>query len=74
VINEDSVAAGTIALKRPKPNDIRVLIDFKPPNPGKSRLRASRWTFTTLESIPYRNITWARAVPGGTIHAARIRQ
>jgi outer membrane lipoprotein-sorting protein len=33
VINEDSVAAGTIALKRPKPNDIRVLFDFKPPNP-----------------------------------------
>jgi outer membrane lipoprotein-sorting protein len=33
VINEDSVDAGTIAVKRPKPNDIRVLFDFKPPNP-----------------------------------------
>jgi len=33
VINEDSVAAGTIVVKRPKPNDIRVRIDFKPPNP-----------------------------------------
>ncbi|MGA2268028.1 MAG: outer-membrane lipoprotein carrier protein LolA [Bryobacteraceae bacterium] len=33
VINEDSVAAGTIAVKRPKPYDIRVLIDFKHPNP-----------------------------------------
>jgi outer membrane lipoprotein-sorting protein len=33
VINEDSVDAGTIVLKRPKPYDIRVLFDFKPPNP-----------------------------------------
>jgi len=33
VINEDTVEAATIALKRPKPNDIRVLFDFKPPNP-----------------------------------------
>ena len=33
VINEDSVDAGTIAVKRPKANDIRVLFDFKPPNP-----------------------------------------
>jgi outer membrane lipoprotein-sorting protein len=33
VMNEDSVDAGTIVLKRPKPNDIRVLFDFKPPNP-----------------------------------------
>ena len=33
VINEDSIDAGTIAVKRPKPNDIRVLFDFKPPNP-----------------------------------------
>jgi outer membrane lipoprotein-sorting protein len=33
VMNEDSVDAGTIVVKRPKPNDIRVLFDFKPPNP-----------------------------------------
>ena len=33
VINEDSVDAGTIWVKRPKPYDIRVRIDFKPPNP-----------------------------------------
>ena len=33
VINEDTVEAATIAVKRPKPNDIRVLFDFKPPNP-----------------------------------------
>ena len=33
VMNEDSIATGTIVLKRPKPNDIRALIDFKPPNP-----------------------------------------
>ena len=35
VINEDSVAAGAIVVKRPKPNDIRVLFDFKPPNPKR---------------------------------------
>jgi outer membrane lipoprotein-sorting protein len=35
VINEDSVSVGTIALKRPKSNDIRVLFDFKPPNPKR---------------------------------------
>jgi outer membrane lipoprotein-sorting protein len=33
VISEDSVDPGTIVVKRLKPNDIRVLIDFKPPNP-----------------------------------------
>ncbi|MGA9626116.1 MAG: hypothetical protein WBL65_15680 [Bryobacteraceae bacterium] len=33
VISEDTVEAATIAVKRPKPNDIRVLFDFKPPNP-----------------------------------------
>jgi outer membrane lipoprotein-sorting protein len=33
VMNEDSVDAGTIVVKRPKANDIRVLFDFKPPNP-----------------------------------------
>jgi outer membrane lipoprotein-sorting protein len=35
VINEDTVSAGTIMVKRPKPNDIRVLFDFKPPNPKR---------------------------------------
>jgi outer membrane lipoprotein-sorting protein len=33
VINEDSVDAGTIAVKRLKPHDIRVRIDFQSPNP-----------------------------------------
>ena len=33
VINEDSVDAGTIAVKRPNPHDIRVLMNFQPPNP-----------------------------------------
>ena len=33
VINVDSVDAGTIAVKRPKPYDIRVRIDFQSPNP-----------------------------------------
>jgi outer membrane lipoprotein-sorting protein len=33
VINEDTVEAATIALKRLNPRDIRVLFDFKPPNP-----------------------------------------
>ena len=33
VINEDSVDAGTIAVKRPNPHDIRVLMNFLPPNP-----------------------------------------
>ncbi len=33
VINEDSVDVGTIALKRPNPHDIRVLMSFQPPNP-----------------------------------------
>jgi outer membrane lipoprotein-sorting protein len=33
VISEDSVEAATIAVKRLKPHDIRVRIDFKPPNP-----------------------------------------
>jgi outer membrane lipoprotein-sorting protein len=33
VINEDSVDAGTIAVKRLKPYDIRVRIDFQSPNP-----------------------------------------
>jgi outer membrane lipoprotein-sorting protein len=32
VINEDSVDAGTIVVKRPKPYEIRVLFDFQPPN------------------------------------------
>jgi outer membrane lipoprotein-sorting protein len=32
VINEDSADAGTIAVKRPKPNDIRVLMSFQQPN------------------------------------------
>jgi outer membrane lipoprotein-sorting protein len=35
VINEDSISAGTITVKRPKPYDIRALIDFQPPNPRK---------------------------------------
>jgi outer membrane lipoprotein-sorting protein len=35
VIDEDSVDAGTIAVKRPNPHDIRVLFDIKPPNPKK---------------------------------------
>ena len=33
VINEDTVEAGTIAVKRLKPYDIRVRIDFQSPNP-----------------------------------------
>jgi outer membrane lipoprotein-sorting protein len=33
VINVDSVDVGTIAVKRPKPYDIRVRIDFQAPNP-----------------------------------------
>jgi outer membrane lipoprotein-sorting protein len=33
VINEDSVDVGTIAVKRLKPYDIRVRIDFQSPNP-----------------------------------------
>ena len=33
VINEDSVDTGSIAVKRLKPHDIRVRIDFKLPNP-----------------------------------------
>jgi outer membrane lipoprotein-sorting protein len=33
VINEDSADAGTIAVKRPNAHDIRVLINFQPPNP-----------------------------------------
>jgi len=33
VINADSVDSGTIAVKRLKPYDIRVRIDFKDPNP-----------------------------------------
>ena len=33
VINVDSVDAGSIAVKRPKPYDIRVRIDFQSPNP-----------------------------------------
>ena len=35
VISEDSVDAGTIAVKRPNPHDIRVLFDIKPPNAKK---------------------------------------
>ena len=34
-VNEDSVDTGTIKLKRPKPNDTRVLIEFTEPDPKK---------------------------------------
>lgn len=33
VINEDTVDAGSIFLKRPKPRDIRMLVDFTQPDP-----------------------------------------
>lgn len=34
-VNEDSVDTGTIKLKRPKPNETRVLIEFTEPDPKK---------------------------------------
>ena len=33
VINEDTVDAGTVRMKRPKPHDIRMLLEIKPPDP-----------------------------------------
>jgi len=42
VINEDSVTVGTIAVKRPKPYDIRVLFDLKPPNPRKVMIAGTK--------------------------------
>jgi outer membrane lipoprotein-sorting protein len=33
VINEDTVDVGTVMMKRPKPHDIRMLFDIKPPDP-----------------------------------------
>jgi outer membrane lipoprotein-sorting protein len=36
VINEDTVDTGTIYVKRPKPNDLRMRIDIQPPNPKQA--------------------------------------
>jgi outer membrane lipoprotein-sorting protein len=33
VINEDTVDSGTVLLKRPKPRDMRMLVDFTQPDP-----------------------------------------
>lgn len=33
VINEDTVDSGTVSLKRPKPRDMRMLVDFTQPDP-----------------------------------------
>ena len=33
VINEDTIDDGTVMMKRPKPHDIRMLLDIKPPDP-----------------------------------------
>jgi outer membrane lipoprotein-sorting protein len=45
VINEDSADAGTIAVKRPNPHDIRVLIDFKLPNPKQVMIAGVKAAF-----------------------------
>jgi len=36
VINEDTADTGTIYVKRPKPNDLRMRIDIQPPNPKQA--------------------------------------
>jgi len=33
VINDDTTDIGTVLIKRPKPHDIRMLLDIKPPDP-----------------------------------------
>ena len=35
VIDEDTVDVGTVLMKRPKPHDIRMLFEIKPPDPKK---------------------------------------
>ncbi len=45
VINEDSTDAGTIVVKRPNPHDIRVLIDFKTPNPKQVMIAGVKAAF-----------------------------
>src|SRR5581483_1533479 len=38
VINEDTVDIGTILVKRPKPNDVQMLIDIRQPDPKKAAI------------------------------------
>ena len=42
VINEDSVDMGTIVVKVPKPHELRMLIDFHPPDEKKVRIDGTK--------------------------------
>jgi len=42
VINEDAVDTGTIAVRRAGPKDLRILVDFKEPNPKKAYMAGSK--------------------------------
>src|SRR2546430_16512806 len=42
VINEDNVDTGKIYVKRPKPHDLRMLIDFQQPDPKQAEISDSK--------------------------------
>ncbi len=55
LINEDDVETGKIVVKRSKPNDLRMRIDFSEPNEKQAALSGSKAEIYYPKATPLRN-------------------